>query len=243
MSESGGDNPYEAPAVELTQAPTGDRGGSIEATLNGQAQLEVGDTISEAWRRTKGIKTIVLGAGIAWFAIIFGIMVVFAGTGIVDPQSTVSSTILQIVLTAIGYPIIAGIIMVGVRQSVDAPVEFGQVFGYMNRIVPLAILGIVVSILTTIGYLLLVLPGIYLSIALMLAIPLCVDKDMGLVESLTTSIKLVNKEFLNVFLLVLAIVVISIASFITIIGWIWGIPLTMMIYAIIYRQLAGVDSV
>jgi uncharacterized membrane protein len=243
MSDQGGDNPYEAPAATLTQPAGGPRGGSIEATLDGRAVLEFGDVLSEAWNRTKGIKTIVLVALIGWilaFALVVGVL---AASGALDPQGTGGNLLIQLITAVLGYPLFAGVAMVAVRQSVGAPVEFAQVLMYYGRIATFAALGILISIITSLGYLLLILPGVYLSIATVLAVPLCADKDMGIMNSLTTSLKLVNKEFLTVFLLMIAIVVISILSFVTIIGWIWGIPMISMVMAIMYRQLAGVSSV
>lgn len=121
MSDQGGDNPYEAPAATLAQPTTGARGGSIEATLDGRAVLEFGDVLSEAWGKTKGIKTIVLGAMIGWVLVIGAL----AGTGVVDPQGTGGNLLIQLITAVLGYPLFAGVAMVAVRQSVEVPVEFG----------------------------------------------------------------------------------------------------------------------
>ncbi len=88
---------------------------------------------------------------------------------------------------------------------------------------------------------LLILPGIYVAIALGLAIPLKVEKQLGVVESLTTSVQLVNKKFVNVAVLAIVASLVASFSFITIIGWIWAIPWMLMVFAITYRQLAGVS--
>ena len=77
----------------------------------------------------------------------------------------------------------------------------------------------------------------------MLAIPLHVEKGLGVVDSITTSIKLVNKQLLTVILLGLAVIVAIVVGIMTIIGWIWLLPWAMMVMAIIYRQLAGVSFV
>jgi len=88
---------------------------------------------------------------------------------------------------------------------------------------------------------LLILPGIYVAIALGLAIPLKVEKQLGVVESLTTSVQLVNKKFFSVAALAFLASLVMVLSFITIIGWIWAMPWMLMVFAITYRQLAGVS--
>ena len=131
--------------------------------------------------------------------------------------------------------------MTAIRRSVDAPVEFGQLFGYYGMIVPILGVTILQMLGVYIGMLLLILPGLYLALATSLAIPLKVEKDLGVVDSLVTSVKLVNTRFLNVFaLFLIAGIGLVLASF-TIVGVIWALPWTMMVYAITYRQLAGVD--
>ena len=42
------------------------------------------------------------------------------------------------------------------------------------------------------GLLLLILPGLYLAIALSLALPLLVERELGVLDALTTSLKIVN---------------------------------------------------
>ena len=75
--------------------------------------------------------------------------------------------------------------------------------------------------------------------ALSLAIPLHVDKGLGIADSLSTSLKIINKKFFTVALLAIIGVFVIFLSMFTIIGWIWAVPWVMMIYAITYRQLAG----
>ncbi len=241
MSEND-ENPYEAPGAQLTERQTSARGGSIEATLDGRAELDFGEVISEAWRLTKGIKRIIVG-GLILIGVVFAVLIGgMFGTGALNPESTGASLILQLIITALVAPFAAGLVLVCIRQSVGHPVEFSQLFMYYSSGLTIVVLNILISIMTSIGYLLLILPGLYLAIATILAIPLHVEKGLGIVESVTTSIKLINKKFLQVFLLFIAMFVGGMLGIITIIGWIWLVPWSMMVIAIIYRQLAGVEE-
>ena len=243
MSDTDGSNPYESPDAVLTTGRTSTAGGSIEATLNGDSELDFGDVASEAWQRTSGLKRILLGGMILFYLGLIVLVAIFQGTGLISEESPLGGMVFQLIITALTYPFLAGVIMLCLRQSVDVPIEFGQLFQYYGSVLTLAAIAILVSLLTTVGFILLILPGIYLSFATMLAIPLHVEKGLGVVDSITTSIKLVNKQLLTVILLGLAVIVAIVVGIMTIIGWIWLLPWAMMVMAIIYRQLAGVSFV
>lgn len=237
MSESG--NPYEAPKAELQRGPE-QTGGSIANTLAGKAELDIGEVMSEAWRRTRGIKGMVIGGGlIVYLAVIVVSLILGFAFGMDEQQSPVAAMLSQFVIMLIIYPFFAGVFMLGLRQSVGLPVDFSQQFSYYGAALPILGVAILQSVAAFIGFLLLIIPGVYLSFALALAVPLKVEKQLPVVECLTTSAKLVNKKFFHVAASLLIASILSALSFITIIGWIWAIPWMVMVYAIIYRQLAG----
>ena len=233
-------NPYQAPQANLAQPVTG-IGGSIENTLAGNADLEFGSILAEAWQKTKGIKRIVDGGGILVYV---GVTVVTIGLALIfgaDSNTILGTLITQLVVMILVYPFLAGVFMVGLRQSVGLPVSFDQQFAHYGAALPIIGVALLQSLASMIGFLLLILPGLYLAFALALAVPLKVEKQLSISDCLTTSLKLVNKKFLNVVVLAIAASIISVLSFITLIGWIWGIPWMLMVYAITYRQLAGCD--
>lgn len=227
MSE---DNPYRAPEADLI-APGEATGGSIENTLAGGADLDLSGVMGEAWDRTDGIKGIVVVTGLAL------IVISVVASGIL--QLILSAELAQLVVTLLLYPIMAGLFVVGLRQSVDLPVDYSIPFNYFHLFLTLAAIGLLQWIGTTIGMLLLILPGIYLSIALSLAIPLHVEKKLSVIESMTTSLQIINQKFVTVALLAIIASVLLTLGFITLIGWIWAAPWALMVYCITYRQLAG----
>ena len=120
--------------------------------------------------------------------------------------------------------------------------EFQEQFSFYGMMPPIVAVGVLQSVLSSLGLMLLILPGLYLTVALSLAIPLKVEKDLSVVECLTTSIKLVNRKFLPVLLLGLASTGLMLVGVLSLIGWIWTVPWSVMIFAITYRQLAGYDA-
>lgn len=255
-------NPYQAPEANLAQPVTG-IGGSIENTLAGNADLEFGSILAEAWQKTKGIKRIVDGGGILVYV---GITVVTIGLALIfgaDSNTILATLITQLVVMILVYPFLAGVFIVGLRQSVGLPVSFDMVFAQYAAALPLVGIGVLQSVASSIGFLLLLLPGLYLTFALSLAIPLRIDKQMSVADSPMMSLQLVNKKFFTVvalgltpgltmltvpFILVFVVLfqsgsssLIGVLGFIVIVSWLWGIPWMLMVFAITYRQLAGTE--
>lgn len=223
-------NPYRAPAAELVEEPRA-AGGSIENTLAGGADLDIGEVMGEAWDRTSGIKGIVLAGSFA------GLVISLLGSAVLNV--VLAPELTQILMTIVMYPLFAGIFMAGLRQSTGMPVDFAEPFNYYDRIVSIAVIGVLGSLATLVGFALLVLPGLYLTIALSLAIPLVVDKRLPIMDALTTSLKLINQKFLPVLGLMLIAGIVLMAAAFTVVGLVWALPWVVMVYAITYRQLAG----
>jgi len=224
------------------QDPSGLRPGSIEQTLAGQADLRIGAILREAWDRVDGIKAPVILGGVLVYS---GITLVVYLLGLmfgIDPTvpQPVDELVVQLVVTLLFYPFLGGVFMFGLRRSLGQPVKFEALFSQYGRALPIAALALLQSLATFLGFLLLIVPGIYLSFALALALPLKVERDLPIVECLATSVRLVNRKFLGVVGLSLISAGLMALGFLSLIGWIWTVPWVMLIFAITYRQLAGV---
>jgi hypothetical protein len=220
------------------RGPGAHYGGSIEQTLAGKAELDVAAVIREAWSRIDGIKGIMIGgmlvgsAGAALGSVL--LMGIFG-----EQQDMLSRAIRELAIMLVVYPLMAGVFMLGLRQSVGLPVRFQDQFTYYAHLLPIVSVGVLQSFVTQIGFLMLILPGIYFSIALSLALFLKADRNLPMLECLMTSARLVNCKFVEVALLWLAAIGLVLLGVLSLVGWIWTIPWSVMIYSIIYRQLAG----
>ncbi|MFU8814037.1 MAG: hypothetical protein ACNA7W_01745 [Pseudomonadales bacterium] len=217
-------------------------GGSIEQTLAGNADVEVMAIIKEAWARTEGLKAIVVGGMLLVYAAVALATVVLGSVFGFEDQTVVASTISQLVVMMIVYPFMAGVFMVGLRHGVGLPVSFQDQFAYYACLMPIVAVGLLQSVITSLGFLLLIVPGIYLSIALSLAVPLKAERDLPISECLLTSLRLVNRKFFEVAILSIVAVLLIVLGFVSLVGWIWTMPWTLMIFAILYRQLAGFQA-
>ncbi|ABC27749.1 predicted integral membrane protein [Hahella chejuensis KCTC 2396] len=240
---------YSTPQSNLTPERSGDRRwGSLEDGVNGNYHFRVGELISEAWERTSGAKLTIILAGIVYFAVMFGVSLVMGFViGIVGPDSGGAAVVLailnQVVVTAVSLPLGMGLFMLGLKRSVDAPLNVGEVFNYFHKALPLLLTAILMYVMLFIGFLLLVLPGIYLMFSYYLALPLVIEKNLSPWQALEASRKAVTKRWFAVFGLFLLLGLINFVAMIPLgIGLIWTIPMTMICYGALYRNVFGVED-
>jgi hypothetical protein len=224
--------------------------GSLERGIAGDYPFAIRDVLSEAWRKVSGNKGTIALAYLIYFAIMMGVSLgaaLIRGvlTAVAGSAGTIVGEILALVLQiAVTTPLMAGLFMLGVRISVDAPAKAGSVLAYYDRIRPLLLTLVLMYVMIILGYLLLVLPGIYLSVAYCLAIFLVVDKRLSPWQALEASRKAVTHRWFAVFGLFLLIGLLSVLGAIPLfIGLIWIVPLGLIAWGILYRNIFGVSSI
>lgn len=261
MSEVTLQTPYSTPNSDVT-TQTAAYPLSIEQALSRRYDFSILGLLGEAWRKTSGTKGIIWGGIFVFYAalsavatILFIVMSLFGALGAVGLASIGGEgaaaagifgalglmLIATLVILAVAYPFIAGINMIGIRQAAGQPVRFSEVFGHFNRTVPLLIAGILIGVLTQLGMMLLIVPGIYLSIAAVLTIPLVVERKLSPWQAFVVSCKAITQHWFKVFFLFLlmgAILVISTIPFG--IGLIWTIPMFAVMIGVLYNTIFGV---
>lgn len=233
-------NPYEVPASDLNQP-------AIMGEHPQNPNWEIGAVLSEAWALTKGFKATMWGAFLLYMAVVLGVSIiggiVTAGAASLSPTaSIILMVVVQLAQLLISAPLGAGLFMIGIKRAASLPVNAFMVFDYFPKTLPLFFAYLLMLLLIAIGFVLLVIPGIYLMLAYALALPLLVNKDLGIWDALETSRKGITTcwfRFLGFGLLALLIVLI--ASIPLFIGLIWVMPWLYVAIGIIYRDLFGVS--
>jgi hypothetical protein len=206
----------------------------------------VGNLIKEAWRKTKGAKASVWGGVIAMSLLICG--VVFGGMAGFqefykgsDPNIAMGATgAVQLVANWLSMLMTGGIMLIGVRHVLEQRVSWKMAFTGFSKAFSITMALILQTILILIGFLLLVIPGIYLSVGYALVLPLILDKGMGPWEALEASRKAIHKKWWTVFGLYLVMMLIYIVSIIPLgLGLIWTIPMFFVMTGVIYVRLFG----
>lgn len=236
-------------STENTPGPTG-----IEAIGAGTGKAQdydftIGQVLSEGWQRVSGLKGPFWIAAILVFVIVLLAAIVLTGIGSLlginetSGLGMATALVVQLAITAIIYPFMAGIVMMGVRRSVDLPVSYNEVFAYFAYVIPLVLAAILMSLLMMLGFILLIIPGIYLAVAYIFTVPLIVDKNMGAWEAMETSRSAVTRHWFKVFFTLVIMGLIFMVSMIPLgLGLIWTYPMMVSVMGIMYRETFGVTQ-
>ncbi|MEJ2061331.1 MAG: hypothetical protein P8Y64_12730 [Gammaproteobacteria bacterium] len=234
---------FDPNATRIYVPPTGK---TLEDGVSGNYDFNIGDVLAEGWRRTKGMKGSFWAAGALFFLVMIAVTLLLTGAMAVlgvPQEGLLGQFIVQLVMTVVVYPFMAGFLMMGIRRSVDLPISMDTAFGYFGFAVPVIVAAILMSVLTTVGFMLLVLPGIYLSIAYMLAVPLIVEKGLGPWRAMESSRRAITKHWFKVFFLMIAMSIILLISMIPFgLGLIWTYPMMVTVMGVLYREVFGVED-
>lgn len=182
----------------------------------------VGDILREGWELTKPNFGLLLGG-----MLVVGLM--SAAAGVVPFGSVI-----------IGGPLTGGAIAVALRLVAGRPVEFNNFFDGFKRFVPLMLVQLVMSALVVAGTFALILPGLYLAIALSFGTHLVVDRDEEFWPALMGSMKVVNGHFGTFLMFGLAAFGLVLLGTLTCgLGLLVVAPLLMMSSAVLYKRLFG----
>jgi len=193
--------------------------------------------LKEGFNRTNGVKLHFVGAIIIYVIIA---LIVGAVLEVIFPQdaSPVNSYISSILSAPVTVPIMVGITLLGIKQARDEELNIPSIFNYFNMVIPITLAYIAMLILLTIGFMLLIIPGLYLAVSYSFAYPLIVDKKLGIWEAMELSRKTITKQWFKFFGLGLVSTIALLISAIPLgVGLIWTIPMVYISYGLLYHHL------
>jgi len=240
---------YRPPESNLDEYESGHQGwGSVERALRGDFEFDPISIFNDARELLSGSKRVIL-LGV----VIQGMVGVMAQRTIdqtfgqpEELQDMVMPSLLQMGPTVITAPITAGLLLFAIKRAVgDRSASFNEILSYYDRFLPIAGLTILQSLLIGLGFLFFILPGIYLALAYGLAMPLLVEKRMGVWEALETSRKALTHCWFRIFgFWLMAAIGAAIGIVLTLgIGLIWIMPLIFLCVGVMYRNIFGVEGV
>ena len=199
----------------------------------------------------------IIKAGFAWidgvklqFVIALGLYLAIAIVlqmllGLVFPMGNIlNSQIVGILSYPILMPLIVGIMMMSVHHTRGENITFKSMFDYYHLTGKLAFAGILIYMMTIMGLIFFVLPGIYLSVAYIYAPMLIVDKNMEVWEAMEHSRKTVSKRWFKVGgLMTILGLIIFVGTLALGVGLIWAIPLMFVtLYGLLYPVMFELDE-
>lgn len=190
------------------------------------------DIIKEGFTLSYGAKMIFNIALSLLFIIAFGISLLIL--------LTVPSLVnfLNVIVTIILLPITVAIFLLGINRARELEITVSQIFNHFGDMPSLVGAYLLVTVFTILGFIALVLPGIYLAVAYSFTLPLIADKKLGVWEAMELSRKTITKQWFRFFGLGLVAGLVIVISAIPLgIGLIWSIPAVYLTYGLIYHRL------
>ncbi len=223
-------NPYAPPpsGADFSRSPA-----------SGMGDFSITEILSEAWRLSDGCKGSFLAVYAAVFVVMWLAQAVIAlvfGAHALTMASPFATLIWQVLLAAALYPFLAGVVRLALRRADGLPIKAAEAFSHGVPLGQIVLLGVLLTIATLIGFTLLLLPGIYLSVALMFALPLVVDRRLGAVDALKTSLAAVNPRWFRCAGLLLVLGVLLALGGLVIVGLVWVLPVSSIAIALAYRR-------
>lgn len=191
--------------------------------------------LKEAWelfKKNLNIILIVIGVYFVYYLAQYLVNYSFRGSFL--------ATILSIVFLIIFLVIQLGTYNLMLKVVDGHKATYVDLYTYSNitmKILRNIAAGIIVGFIVGIGFIFLIIPGIYLGIRLMFFTYYIVDKNAGVVDSIKMSWELTRNGVINLFLLsILFLIVNFIGALLFGIGLAVTMPLTFLATAVLYRK-------
>ena len=198
----------------------------------------IGEVLKTANEKQVGFKLNYFIALIIYSAI--SVLITLAQEATVGTADDVTASVVEILITFVLFPLGVGLGLLGIRRAAGKETPVSTLWEPYSHAIPLIVMFVLMAVLIVAGFFLLVLPGIYLSIAYSFAPYLIVERNMGVWEALETSRKAITEYWWRYFgLMLVALLLIIIASIPLLLGLIWLIPIVAIATGEVFQKTFG----
>ena len=229
----------------------------------GAQPYNVGEAFSWAWNKfTKNagpliIATLVYGLILIVLQVIVNLVQAAVSPGVSDYSSSGSGFSYSWSTTSMGLGgILISIVGWFVSLIVGAAIQSGYISGVLDiangqqvsvgsffrprNIGQVIIAGLIVGVITTIGFILCIIPGVIASIMLVFTVVALLDRNLSPVDAVKTSFELSKANFGNVFVTWLAMVATAfVGALLCGVGLLVAVPVAALILVYAWRRLSG----
>jgi hypothetical protein len=199
---------------------------TFEAQLAGTYHLDVGSALRKGWEMFVSH----IGEFIGFTLLVILVSALTSGRAIGG----------SLVVSLVAAPLYAGYQIAAFRIMSGKEFRFSDFFKGFGYFLPLLLAGLAIGFIVAAGIMLLVIPGIYLSVAYLFAFNLVVDHGMEFWQAMETSRKVVTKHWFGFFGFMLVISLVNLLGIAALgVGVLVTIPVTACATAVAYRQIFG----
>ena len=185
--------------------------------------VDIGGAVSRGWKLVMDNMAVLIGATLLGWLISLGLAAV------------------PLVGWAVGFVMVGGIDYMFIRRIRGEEIQVGDLFaGFNIALLQLVLAGLMTGVLTTVGFVLCILPGIYLAVGYVFALPLVIDKKMDFWPAMEVSRQVVHKHWWSMFLFLIVLALIVCAGVLAcVVGVIISAPLATAALMFVYEDLFG----
>ena len=149
----------------------------------------------------------------------------------------------QVLGYIVGPPLWAGFIIVAMKLLLQQPTEVNDFTNGFKFILPLVLYSVVSSIFITVGFVLLIVPGLYLLVGYLFTSWLILDRKLDFWQAMELSRKTVHKHWFEVFGFFLLLCVINFGGLLLLgLGTLVTVPWTLCTLTVAYKDIFGIRS-
>ena len=193
------------------------------ACLQRRPSIDISSALSRGWGLVSNNLLVLVGATVLGWLVTLGLAVV------------------PILGWIVGFVLLGGLDYMFLRRIRGEEAQIGDVFaGFNLAFVNLTMAGLVKWLLTTIGLCLCIVPGIYLAVGYVFALPLAIDRKLEFWTAMEVSRRVVHEHWWSVFALVIVVMLVALAGFLLCgIGALISIPVATATLMYAYEDLFG----
>ena len=189
--------------------------------LQRHASIDISSALSRGWALVRDHMPVLVGAtALGWLV-------------------TVGLAFVPVLGWIVGFVLLGGLDYMSIRRIRGEDVQIGDVFsGFNLAFLDLTMAGLVKWLLTSLGLILCILPGIYLAVGYVFALPLVVDKKMEFRTAMEVSRRVVHEHWWSAFALVIVLALVAFAGFLLCgVGALISVPVASAALMYVYEDL------
>ena len=198
--------------------------------LGRDVEIDIGSAISRGWALVMANLPVLAGATLLAWAI--GV-----GLGFVPIIGWVAGVLAGSILHG-------GVLYMFVRRIRGEDVQLGNMFdGFNIAPLPLLLAGLLVGVLTALGFILCIAPGVYLAVGYLFVLPLVIDKKLDFWPAMEVSRQVVHKHWWSMFLFAIVLLLIVCLGVLACgFGLILAVPVVFAALSFVYEDLFGTKA-
>ena len=213
------------------------------AAIEGRYSLSIEGVLSEARKLAEGYKFKLNIAAAIYSLIVITMALLVGGLGALTDNSIFIAIVGELIYAWITLPVAMGLFAISLDRVAGGEVSNDRLFLFFPQATRLLVTTILMTLLIFVGYVLLVIPGLYLSVAYLFVLPLLVQRELGMLDALEVSRKAITHRWFTVLGILLVLALINVIGAIPLgIGLIWTIPWTMLAMGVMYQRIFVGDS-